>query len=167
MPLCERALLAHSRQVDDHTRHVEKPVEEQSALDGFLAGDSWCWLRYSSAWQTLSFTSPSPLRSLPDEWAPEMRVCVSWCQLSGLWQPHLGRRARDQGNKAKKKEVLSCLSEQFNSVVSVKTPCSMSSDSSAQALLCQLSVLPRQCQNCHTQPSWGTSGGKSPSSRKQ
>lgn len=87
-----------------------------------------------------------------------MCVCVSWCQLSGLWQSHLSMWVLDQGNEAKTKEVLSCLSELFNSVVSVKAPRRMSSDSLAQALLCQFSTSPRQCQNCHTQSSWGTSG---------
>lgn len=87
-----------------------------------------------------------------------MCVCVSSCQLSGLWQSPLSMWVLDQGNEAKKKEVLSCLSELFNSVVSVKAPCRMSSDSLAQALLCQFSISPRQCQNCHAQSSWGTSG---------
>lgn len=87
-----------------------------------------------------------------------MCVCVSSCQLSGLWQSHLSMWALDQGNEAKKREVLSCLSELFNSVVSLKAPCRTSSDSLAQALLCQFSISPRQCQNCHTQSSWGTSG---------
>lgn len=87
-----------------------------------------------------------------------MCVCVSSCQLSGLWQSHLSMWVLDQGNEAKKREVLSCLSEPFNSVVSVKAPRRMSSDSSAQALLCQFSISPRQCQNRHTQASWATSG---------
>lgn len=42
MPLHELGLPGHSHEAEDHILHVEKSVEEQTILDSFLAGDSWC-----------------------------------------------------------------------------------------------------------------------------
>lgn len=84
-------------------------------------------------------------------------MCVIMPAVRALTVPpqHVSTGSRQRGQK---KEVLSCLSEQLNSVVSEKAPCRVSPDSLAQALLCQFSISPGQCQNHHAQSSWGTPG---------